>query len=71
MLFEAGNGQIPPELFALEQYWLDSTYLHLFCLIILLTMRPLATLSARGFSCAISGLGWIIERIITSNQKYN
>ena len=34
--------QIPPKLFAVEQYWLGSTYLHFFCLIISLTMRPLA-----------------------------
>ena len=45
MLFQAGNGQNHSKLFAIEQYSLDSTYLHLFCLIILLTMRPLAVKS--------------------------
>ena len=30
------------KLYAIEQYWLDSTYLHFFCLIISLTMSPLA-----------------------------
>ena len=34
--------QIPPKLFAVEQYLLDLTYLNFFCLIISLKMRPLA-----------------------------
>ena len=45
ILFQAGNGQIPSKHFSVEQYWLDWTYVYLFCLIILLTMRPLAVQS--------------------------
>ena len=49
MTFEGGwinknalLARLHQKLYAIEQYWLDSTYLHFFCLIISLTMRPLA-----------------------------
>ena len=66
MLFEACNGQIPLKLFALKQYWLDATYLHLFCLIIFLTMSPLAVTSLilTGSQC-LTAYGSHVSKVTT------
>ena len=59
--------QIPSKLFAIEQYWLDSTYLHFFCLIISLTMRPLAveSLILTGGQC-LTAFGSHVSKLTTN-----
>ena len=63
--------QIPPKLFAVEQYWLNSTYLHFFCLIISLTMRPLAaeSLVLTGGQC-LTTFGSHVSNLLPTGFMY-